>query len=122
MSPTKHSATKKGQKRPQIDSENFQTIETDMNFNDCCKSATIIMERVIKMETLEDTFIPEVFKKRTWKKLLNPSGNVYVELIREFFANALVEGDRFNCWVRQKEIFITRESIQEVLEVHAPSQ
>ena len=45
------------------------------------------------METLENTTIPEVFKERTWKKLLNPSGNVYAELIREFFANTIVEGD-----------------------------
>ena len=41
------------------------------------------------METLEDTFIPEVFKERTWTKLLNSSGNVCAKLIREFFANAL---------------------------------
>ena len=60
-----------------------------MNYNNCYKSATIIMERVVKMETLEDTFIPEVFKERTWTKLLNSSGNVCAKLIREFFANAL---------------------------------
>ena len=57
------------------------------------------MERVVRMETLENTSIPKVFKERTWTKLLNPSGNVYVELIREFFANATVEGDHINCWV-----------------------
>ena len=68
-----------------------------MNYNDCYKSATIIMERVVKMETLEDTFIPEVFKERTWTKLLNSSGNVYAKLIKEFFANSLLEGDRINC-------------------------
>ena len=45
--------------------------------------------RVVKMETLEDTFIPEVFKEKTWTKLLNSSGNVCAKLIREFFANAL---------------------------------
>ena len=63
------------------------------------------------METLENTSIIEVFKQRTWKKLLNPGENVYVELIREFFANATVEGDHINFWVRQKELIITRNSI-----------
>ena len=53
---------------------------------------------------------------------MNPSGNVFGEIIREFFANALVEGERINCWVRQKEFFITRDLIQEVLEVRPPSQ
>ena len=80
------------------------------------------MERVMLMETLENTSIPEVFKERTWTKLLNPSGNVYVELIREFFANAIVKGDHINCWVQQKEFIITRDSIQEFLEVRPPSQ
>ena len=50
------------------------------------------------------------------------SGNVYAELIREFFANAIVEGNHINCWVRQKEFVITRDSIQEFLEVRPPSQ
>jgi len=54
--------------------------------------------------------------------LLNPSGNVFAEIIREFFANALVEGERINCWVRQREFSVTKESIQEILEVRPPSQ
>ena len=93
-----------------------------MAYNDCYKRAMIIMERVIRMETLENTSILEVFKERTWTKLLNSNGNVYVGLIREFFANATVEGDHINCWVRQKEFIITRDSIQEFLEVRPPSQ
>ena len=71
----------------------------------------IITEMVVRMETLENTSIPKVFKERTWTKLLNPSGNVYAELIREFFANATVEGDYINCWVRKNEFIITRDSI-----------
>ena len=55
------------------------------------------MERVVNLETLEDTFIPEVFKERTWTKLLNPVGVVYSEMIKEFFSNASVEGDNINC-------------------------
>ena len=78
------------------------------------------MEMVVRMETLENTSIPKVFKERTWTKLLNPSGNVFAILIREFFANATVEEDHINCW--QKEFIITRDSIQEFLEVRPPSQ
>ena len=71
-----------------MDSDNFKSIEADMVYNDCYKRATIIMERVFRMETLEDTCIPNVFKEKTWTKLLNPSGNVYLEIIKEFFSNA----------------------------------
>ena len=82
-----------------------------MKYNDCYKRATIIMERVVQLETLKDTFIPEVFKERTWTKLLNLVGVVYSEIIRKFFSNATVEGDHIDCWVRHKEFVITKDSI-----------
>ena len=98
MSPTKHSASKKPtSKCACTDSDNFKSMEADLKYNDCYKRATIIMERVVKLETLKDTFIPEVFKERTWKKLLNPVGVVYSEIIREFFLNASMEGDCIDC-------------------------
>ena len=122
MSPTKHFASKKSSKHPHMDSDNFKSIEVDMAYNDCYKRATIIMERVVRLETLKNTSIPEVFKERTWAKPLNPSGNVYEEIIREFFSNATVDEDHINNWVRHKEFIITRDSIQEFLEVHPPSQ
>ena len=80
------------------------------------------MERVVHLESLEGTFIPEVFKERTWTKLLNPVEVVYSEIIREFYSNAAVDGDHIECWVRHKEFVITREIIQDILEVHPPSQ
>ena len=43
--------------------------------------------------------------------------NVYGCIIREFFANAFVEGDHINCWVRGREFTILRDSIQEFLEI-----
>ena len=57
----------------------------------------------MELESLEKTFIVEVFKKRTWTKLLNPLGNVHAKVIREFFANAFVEGDCINCWLRGRK-------------------
>ena len=48
-----------------MDSENFRIIKADMAYNDCYKRAMIIMERVVRMESLENTSIPEVFKERT---------------------------------------------------------
>ena len=86
------------------------------------KGATIIMERVVHLESLEGTFIPEVFKERTWTKLLNLVEIVYSEIIREFFSNAAIDGDRIECWVRHKEFVITREIIQYFLAVRPPSQ
>ena len=91
MAPTKHATPKRSSsKRACTDSDNFKSVEADMKYNDCYKRATIIMERVVKLETFEDTFIPEMFKERTWTRLLNSVGVVYSEIIREFFSNATV--------------------------------
>ena len=123
MAPTKHAATKKpSSKRALIDSDHFKSVDADMKYNDCYKEATIIMERVVHLESLEGTFIPEVFKERTWTKLLNPVEVVYSDIIRESFSNADVDGDRIECWVRHKEFVITRDIIQDFLEVRPPSQ
>ena len=51
----------------------------------------------MNIESLENTFIPEVFKERTWTKLLNPSDDLYEFIIKEFFANAFVEDDHISC-------------------------
>ena len=97
MSLTKHSVSKKSSKRACTNSDNFISTDADMAYNDWYKRATIIMGRVVKLDTLEDTFIPDVFKERTWTKLLTPNGNVYSEIIKEFFSNASVDGNHINC-------------------------
>ena len=123
MAPTKHATTKKpSSKRTCTDSDHFKSADADMKYNDCYKEATIIMERVVHLESLEGTFILEVFKERTWTKLLNLVEVVYSEIITEFFFNAVVDGDRIECWVRHKEFVITREIIQDFLKVRPPSQ
>ena len=58
-----------------------------------------------------------MFKERTWTKLLKPIGDVYECIIKGFFANAFVEGYHINCWVREREFTVSRESIQELLEI-----
>ena len=117
MSPLKQLATKKSSKCQGTSSENFRSNDADMVDNDYYKRASIILERTMELESLENNFIPEVFKERTWTKLLNPMRNVHAEIIREFFANAVVEGDRIGCWLRGKEFYVTRESIQEISEI-----
>ena len=80
MAPTKHAATKKPSfKRARINSDHFKFADANMKYNDCYKEVTIIMEMVVHLESLEGTFIPEVFKERTWTKLLNPVEVVYSE-------------------------------------------
>ena len=123
MASTKHAATKKStSKCARIDSNHFKSAESDMKYNDCYKDKTIVKERVVQLESLKGTFIPEVFKERTWTKLLNPVGVVYSKIIKEFFSNAVVDGDRVECWVKHKEFVITKEIIQDSSSISSLSQ
>ena len=100
----------------------FETLRQTWPTMISTKGSWSSWKKVVNMKTLENTFIPKVFKERTWTKLLILSGIVFAEIIREFFANALVEGERINCWVRGREFYVTKESIQEILEVRPLTQ
>ena len=76
------------------------------------------MERSVYIESLENTFILEVFKERTWTKFLKPTGDVYECIIKEFFAYAFLKGDHINCWARGREFIVSRESVQELLKIY----
>ena len=117
MSPIKKKATKKSSKRPRTTLDSFCNDDANMTFLDHYKRAPIVLERLVDLDSLEGTFIPDVFKERTWTKLLNLIGDVFEDIIQEFFANAIVEGDHINCWLRGREFLITRELIQDVLEI-----
>ena len=75
MSPRK-SVAKKSVKHPRHSPDSFKNEDANNAYIDHYKNATIIMERGVDIESLENTFIPEAFKERTWTKLLNPSGDV----------------------------------------------
>ncbi|KAK9988628.1 hypothetical protein SO802_028867 [Lithocarpus litseifolius] len=75
------------------------------------------MEKEVDFESLESTFIPNMFKDRTWAFLLTGLVAVHNILIREFFLNAIMEGDHLNCWVRGKEFTILAMSIQNFLQI-----
>ena len=75
MSPRK-SAANKSVKHPHHSPNSFRNEYANNAYIDHYKNATIIMERGVDIESLENTFILEVFKERTWTKLLNLSGDV----------------------------------------------
>ena len=116
MSPGKSTA-KKTTKHPCYSPDSFRSNDANVAYINHYKNASIVLERSVGIESLKDTFIPKVFKERTWTKLLNPMCDVFECIIREFFAKAFVEGDHINCWVRGREFIVSRESIQELLEI-----
>ena len=64
MSPHKLAA-KKIAKRPRYSPDSFRNDDVNMAYIDYYKNTSIILERRVDIESLKDTFIPEVFKERT---------------------------------------------------------
>ena len=81
MSTIKKKATKKSSKRPHTSSDSFQKDEANMAFLDHYKRAPIVLERAMDLKSLEGTFILNVFKERTWTKLLIPLGDVFEDIV-----------------------------------------
>ena len=77
----------------------------------------IIVEREVDLGFLENTFIPNMFRDRTWAPLLTGTVEVHDILIWEFFSDAFKEGDHLNCWVRGNEFSISTLSIQNLLQI-----
>ena len=77
MSPIKKKAAKKPSKCPHTSSDSFRNDDANMAYIDHYKRVPIILERTVDLESLEDTFILDVFKERKWTKLLNPMGDVF---------------------------------------------
>ena len=78
---------------------------------DFYKEAMIIVEREVDLGFLENTFIPNMFRDRTWAPLLTGTVEVHDILNWEFFSDAFKEGDHLNCWVRGKEFTVSAMSI-----------
>ena len=64
---------------------------------------------------IKDYFIPSCFVERGWEKLLSDLLGVCEPLIREFYANIILQEDVIDCWVKGYEFTIEVEDIDEVL-------
>ena len=87
MSPIKKKATKKSSKRPCTTLDSFCNDDANMTFLDHYKRAPIVLERLVDFDSLKGTFIPDVFKERTWTKLLNPTGDEFEDIYKVMIYN-----------------------------------
>ena len=81
MSPRKKTVAKKYSKCLRFDDKLFRSRDAFEAHTNFFSLAVIIMEREVNLDSLSQTFILEVFKDRTWTKLLNRSTNVWDPVI-----------------------------------------
>ena len=60
----------------------------------------MLVERAIEQVSLLDTKIPKWLATKNWNYLLSNLDDAYENMVKEFYANAIVEGDELKCWVR----------------------
>ena len=58
-----------------------------------------LLERALEQSSLSDIDIPKWFAIKDWNYLLSTLDDAYENLVKEFYANAIVEGDELKCWV-----------------------
>ena len=80
----------------------------------------MLVERAIDQPSLLDTNIPIWFATKDWNFLLSNLEDAYENLVKEFYANASVEGEEIKCWVRRKRFLITPVYLADILNINRP--
>ena len=57
----------------------------------------LLVERAVDQPSLLDTKIPIWFTTKDWNFLLSDLDDAYENLVKEFYANAIVEGEELKC-------------------------
>ena len=121
MSPFKKSAVKESSskgKEPVIDLDSFtpksKKTRSSTGFYDANKfrsyakfqayesyfnDAPLLVENVVEQVSLLDTNIPKWFATKDWNFLLTSFDETYEQMVKEFYANAISDGDELKCWV-----------------------
>ena len=115
MTPKKKTTAHKVDERMKMDNTQFRSTKHFERYNLFFAKAPIIQERFVDLVDLKDYFIPGCFQDRGWDKLLGDLPGVCEPLIHEFFANAILLEDEFDCWIRGHEFTIDLEHVDDVL-------
>ena len=79
--------------------ERFRTPLDSQTFSSIFVKAPIVVERVVKFDTLGTTFIPRIFEAKDWADLFGNFEDPIDELVKEFYSNARYIRDKLKCWV-----------------------
>ena len=84
------------------DPDLFRSYATFQTYTSHFRDAPLLVERAVDQPSLLDTNIPIWFATKDWNFLLSNLEDAYKNLVKEFYANAIVEGEEIKCWVRGK--------------------
>lgn len=103
-----------------FDPNKFRSYAAFQIFENYFKKATPLIERVFDQHSLFDTNIPQWFAWKDWNYLLSNLDDAYENLVNEFYANAIVDGDELKCWVKGKSFSVSPTYLVEILHINWP--
>ena len=80
----------------------------------------MLVETAVDQPSLRDTNIPIWFATKDWNFLLSTLEDAYENMVKEFYANAIVNGEEIKCWVRGKSFSVTSMYLAEILHINRP--
>ena len=101
------------------DPDLFRSYAAFQTYTNYFWDAPLLVERVVDQPFLLDTNIPIWFATKDLKFLLSNLVDAYENLVKEFYANAIVEGEEIKCWVRGKQFSITPVYLAEILHINS---
>ena len=84
-----------------FDPNKFRSYAAFQTHENYFRDVTPLLERLVDQSSLHDINIPQWFAHKDWNYLLSDLDEAYENLVKEFYANAIVEGEELKCWVRR---------------------
>ena len=100
------------------DPHQFKSYAAFQTYANYFREASLLVERAVDQSSLLDTNIPKWFATKDWNFLLSDLDDAYENLVKEFYANAIVKGEEFKCWVRGKIFSVTLVYLAEILHIN----
>ena len=79
------------------DPNKFRTFIAFQTHAEYFRDAKTLLKRALDQSSLSDTNIPKWFATKDWNYLLSTLDDAYENLVKEFYANAIVEGEELKC-------------------------
>ena len=98
----------------------FRSYATFQTYTSQFRDAPSLVERAVDQLSLLDTNIPIWFATKDWNFLLSNLEDAYENLVKEFYANAIVEGEEIKCWVKGKRFSVTPVYLANILQINRP--
>ena len=79
------------------DVNKFKSYSASQAYDNYFRDAPMLLERVVEQGSLLDTNIQKWFVNRDWNFLLTSLNETYEQMVKEFYANAISDGDKLKC-------------------------